>query len=254
MHTQSSSLHHRILAELRRQIGAGELQPGDTLPSESELMSRFGVARGTVRQALATLRAEGSVAGPRGRPPIVRDRQLAQPFTHLLSFSAWISSLGMMATGKLIDLAVRPADDEQAAALNIRPGSPIYAFIRVRYADAEPLLIERTIMPPSVGERVARLDLERCSIYAELTRQGLTFASAHQVIDALVASGEDMRLLDVPAYTPLLRVRRRAFSLRGEPLEWSEDRYLAARVSFSLENTPDDAGVSRQLDQSTAGS
>ncbi|WP_433609548.1 GntR family transcriptional regulator [Dactylosporangium sp. CA-139114] len=47
--------YQRIAAELRAQIESGELQAGDLLPSESVLVERYGVARGTARQALAAL-------------------------------------------------------------------------------------------------------------------------------------------------------------------------------------------------------
>ncbi len=230
-------LHHQILDELRRQIYSGTLEPGDSLPSESELMERFDVARGTVRQAVAALRADGSVAGPRGRPPMVRDRRLSQPFTHMVSFSAWIRALGMEPTGKVIELVQRPANEECAAALNIALGTPVHELLRVRYANGEALMIERATFAPSIGPIVAATDLTHGSIYAELERQGVAPASAHHEIDALAASASDARLLGMPTRTPLLRVRRRAFSVRGEPMEWADDRYLATRVSFTVQNT-----------------
>jgi GntR family transcriptional regulator len=245
-------LHHRILEELRREIRAGDLKPGDALPSEGDLMGRFGVARGTVRQALAALRADGSIIGPRGRPPIVRDRRLAQSFTNLLSFSAWIRTLGMEPSGKLIALTLRPADDETAGMLGVPPASLVYELVRVRYADGEPLLVERSAMPRAVGALVAGLDLERDSIYTELQRRGVTFATAHQIIDALPASAEDARLLGAEIHTPLLRVRRQAFAPDGTALEWSDARYLARRVTFTLDNTAARVGLVRHLD-TTAG-
>lgn len=49
----------RITAELRRRIAAGELQPGDHLPSTRQLVREWGVAMATASKALATLRYEG---------------------------------------------------------------------------------------------------------------------------------------------------------------------------------------------------
>jgi GntR family transcriptional regulator len=240
-------LHHQIAAQLRREIQSGRLRPGDPLPPEGELMARFGVARGTIRQALSALRADGTIVGSRGKPPVVRAGRLAQPFSHLLSFSEWVRSLGKVPSASVAALVLRAATAEEAARLALRPRSPVYHLVRPRYADGDPLMIERSTFPPRVGELVAQLDLEHQSIYAELARRGITFASAHQLIDAVAASTEDARLLNVPARTPLLRVRRNAFSPTAEPLEWSEDRYLASRVTFSLDNTAADANISRRL-------
>ena len=58
---------------LRGQILAGELGPGDLLPSETTLTQRYGVSRNTARAAVALLRDEGYVQtrpqfGSRVRP------------------------------------------------------------------------------------------------------------------------------------------------------------------------------------------
>lgn len=53
--------HQQIAAWLRARIGSGELQPGQVLPSEKELMDLFGVARTTVRRTMNALREEGII-------------------------------------------------------------------------------------------------------------------------------------------------------------------------------------------------
>ena len=50
----------------RRQIVRGELKPGDTLPSEQQLMARFGVSRPTLREAFRILEAEDLISVKRG--------------------------------------------------------------------------------------------------------------------------------------------------------------------------------------------
>lgn len=50
---------HRIAEDLRHRIRDGELMPGSLLPSEAQLCEQYGVARGTVRVALAVLADEG---------------------------------------------------------------------------------------------------------------------------------------------------------------------------------------------------
>lgn len=55
--------------ELCAQILEQDLKPGDTLPSEPELIETFGLSRGSVREALRLLEADGFIEikrGPRG--------------------------------------------------------------------------------------------------------------------------------------------------------------------------------------------
>jgi GntR family transcriptional repressor for pyruvate dehydrogenase complex len=65
-----------VAGDLRRRIIRGELAEGDALPSESELMTQFGVSRPTLREAFRVLESESLIAvrrgargGARVRPP-----------------------------------------------------------------------------------------------------------------------------------------------------------------------------------------
>jgi GntR family transcriptional regulator len=53
---------YRQIAEIiRRRIGAGEYRPDTRIPTESEIVGEFEVARSTTRRAVAVLRDEGLV-------------------------------------------------------------------------------------------------------------------------------------------------------------------------------------------------
>jgi DNA-binding FadR family transcriptional regulator len=55
-------LSDEVFERLRLLITAGELSPGDDMPSERELMQRFGVGRPAIREAMQALAAMGLVA------------------------------------------------------------------------------------------------------------------------------------------------------------------------------------------------
>lgn len=55
-----------IAAQLRRQIVRGDLQPGQTLPAEVQLMAEFGVSRPTLREAFRILETETLISVRRG--------------------------------------------------------------------------------------------------------------------------------------------------------------------------------------------
>ncbi|MEU8215666.1 GntR family transcriptional regulator [Micromonospora taraxaci] len=64
-----------IADELRERIESGVIAPGALLPAESALTAEFQAARGTVRQAIAELRAAGLVATEHGRGTYATIRQ-----------------------------------------------------------------------------------------------------------------------------------------------------------------------------------
>jgi GntR family transcriptional regulator len=117
----------------------------------------------------------------------------------------------------------------------------------VRYADDEPLMVERTTFPERVGVMLVDVDLRSHSIYAELAKRGMVVAAARQLIGAMAAGKEDARLLGVAVRAPLLRARRRGNDAAGTPLEIADDRYLADRVNFAIEHGVAAPGVARRL-------
>jgi GntR family transcriptional regulator len=240
-------LHQQIADELRRQIARGELRPGDALPSENDLMRQFQVSRGTVRQARAALRADGAIGGSQGRRLTVRGEPLTQPLDQLVSFTAWARSLGKEPSGQVILFTREAADAGTAEALDLATDDPVWRLERVRLADSEPLLIERTLFPDSIGALLADVDLERRSVYEELARRGVTVASARHMLDAVRAGPADARLLGIPRGSALVRVMRHAFASDGRAVEWSDDRYRGDRFNFAIENRAGASGLVRQL-------
>jgi GntR family transcriptional regulator len=238
-------LHRQVADGLRRQIATGALAVGDSLPSEAQLCAAYGVSRGTVRQALATLRAEGAIGGGQGKPPVVRARPIAQPFETLLSFSAWAHALGRTPGQRTIEVARRAASAEAADGLGLDDGDFVVAVLRLRLLDGRPAMIERTSFAERVGRLLFDFDPDSGSLYQHLTEQGVELAVARHVFDAVAADATDAELLGIPPGAPLLRERRRTTTPDGEPVEWSDDRYRPDLVTFTIENAQARSALAR---------
>jgi len=63
--------YHQLADILRDQLDRGELAPGDPMPSEQQMMDRYGIGRVAVRNALAVLRQEGRIVTERRRGSFV---------------------------------------------------------------------------------------------------------------------------------------------------------------------------------------
>ncbi len=74
-HARTEHLWAQVSADLRGDIDSGRLAPGAKLPNELELASQYGVARLTVRRAIADLVDSGYLLILRGRGTYVRERE-----------------------------------------------------------------------------------------------------------------------------------------------------------------------------------
>jgi GntR family transcriptional regulator of arabinose operon len=79
---ESIPRYRQVAEQLRHSVAAGQYAPGDRLPSEAELARAFGVSRGTLRQALGELAADGLLQTVPGHGTIVRTGRVgAEPRT-----------------------------------------------------------------------------------------------------------------------------------------------------------------------------
>jgi GntR family transcriptional regulator len=232
-------MHEMIADSLREQIRLGQLTVGAPLPSEAQLCDQWKSSRGPVRQALTTLRSEGLIAGGRGKPPVVCTTSIGQPFDTLLSYSAWAHSIGRRPGQRTLELALRRADEHAASVLDIDEGVPVVQVLRLRYLDGEPAMLERATFVEHVGRLLFDFDCDSGSLWAYLLSQGVQFANATHVIDAVAADPVDARHLGVAEGGPLLRQQRSTRSADGVVIEYHDDRYLPTVVSFTLQNTLD---------------
>jgi GntR family transcriptional regulator len=233
---EPSSRHAAIAQALREQIVSGALAAGAPVASEAELAARFSVSRGTVRQALAALRAEGLITGGRGRRPVVSRPSLSQSFDQMVSFSAWAEQLGRVPAAHTLELARRPADPEAAHWLGLEPGTQVFQYRRLRLLDGEPAMIELSTFIEPVGRLLLDCDLDGGSVYQQLGERGVQFAEASQSISAVAANAEQAALLGVPRRAPLLSVERRVFDPAGLPVEFSRDTYRGDAFTITIHN------------------
>jgi GntR family transcriptional regulator len=168
-----------------------------------------------------------------------------QSFGELLSFSRWARAMGEVPGGRVVSLERRPATAAEAARLAIGAESLVYFLMRVRLLSGRPVMLERAVYPEKVGALVAGLDLTRESITERLEELGVAFTDAEHVIDAVPASAEDARWLEVRAGAALLRERRFTTDRSGQPVESSEDRYLGTEAAFSVRNSVSVNALSR---------
>ncbi|MFF8946542.1 GntR family transcriptional regulator [Streptomyces sp. NPDC014864] len=239
--------HEEIADALRRAIGREEYTVGSRLPPETELAAQYGVSRGTVRQAVAALTAEGLIGSRQGARRVVLASRRSQSFAELRSFAQWARAMGRRASGRVVEQGYRPAGEEDAVRLHLPGGTPVLHVLRVRGLDGEPVLLERTVYADWISPAVESIPPDCPSVTRRLYEDtGLVFAYGEHVIDAVAAGARDAELLGVRRTSPLLRVRRVTTTREGRPVEWSDDRYRSDAVSFSVHNSTGNNALARK--------
>src|SRR6478736_5443669 len=186
--TSDTPAFKQIAAGLRDAIGGGRLAPGDKVPSESQLMEHFGVARMTVRQALSELRAEGLLVAEHGRGVFVRERPVVRRVASdrfarrhreagQAAFIAEAKGVGVPSVDEIeVGTEVAPADVREALSLPAR--SRVVARRRRYLMDGQPVELASSYVPLSIakGTAIEAADTGPGGIYARIEEAGHALA------------------------------------------------------------------------------
>lgn len=235
----------QIAGQLRAAVTSGRLQPGDKVPSESQLMEHFGVARMTVRQALADLRAEGLLVAEHGRGVFVRERPVVRRIASdrfarrhrdegQAAFLAEAEGVGVPSVDQL-EVGTEHAPPAIREALGLSARARVVARRRRYLMDGRPVELAESYVPQAIagGTKIAEADTGPGGIYARLEELGHQLAEFSEEVAARMPTPEERRRLQLPAGTPVLTVRRIAFDAEGASVELTDT--VKAAPSYVLE-------------------
>jgi DNA-binding GntR family transcriptional regulator len=235
--TSPLPLHVQVKQALKERIVQRTWEPGDLVPGDLVLCNQFGVSRTTVRQALTELAHEGWVVRERGRGTFVAAPKLTErAFERLSGFFEDMVALGHPPVSQVLRQEVRPADDQIADRLNVKPGTQIVEIERLRFVDDEPVVLTTTYLPQALVPGLEAADLTRRSLYEFLeTACGLSLARGQRTIEAVAADSRHARLLRVRKGAPLVFLQSVSYLEDGRPIEYYLAHHRGDRSRFEVE-------------------
>lgn len=231
-------LYHQLKASILRDIDAGRWRPGEQLPTEDALMARFHVSKITVRQALRDLAQLGYIRREQGRGTFVQGAPLEEGPRELKSFTAEMRSHGLIASSRVLEQGIVPADSHVATCLEIAAGDPVFRLHRLRLADEEPMGVQTAYVPTHLAPNIEQLSFANASLYEILaTRYGLYPASARETHQAVTLPDDAAPLLRTPSGTPALKAERLTTLDDGRRLEYVHSIMRGDRYKIVLDLT-----------------
>ena len=229
-----SPLYRQIKDLLIRSLEAGEWGPGDAIPSEGELASRFNVSQGTVRKAIDEMASENLLVRRQGKGTFVATHDDPRSFYRFLRL---VPDEGGAAHAVSVPLSCEAgmANPEVAAVLGIRAGDPVIHVERILRFDGEAVVFDRIDL---VGDLFAGLSLESLSggersLYSLFESDyGVRMINAQERLRAVAADERSAGLLGVAPGAPLLLVERIAYTYGNKPVEWRRGLYCTHRHHY----------------------
>ena len=239
MFNRRAPKYFQIYELLLDDIRKGKYSEGDRFPSDTELVARYRVSRGTIREAMKLLFQQGYLVREQGRGTFVTYRKIQQDPDMLIGFSELMRRNKIMPSARIIEKKVIEPTDYLKQLMLLDPQGKVVRIIRLRLGDNNPLIIERSFFNHTLFSPLLDLDLEQNSIYSLLYRYTYTrLGDASQRIEAISAGESERDLLRVSVGTPLLLIKRLIKTTSNEIFQYSEDVYRSDRISFGTRTAP----------------
>jgi GntR family transcriptional regulator len=236
----------QIAHDLREAIMSGEYAAGSTLPSIPDLMTRYDVARDTVRDAIGLLTNEGLVIPKRGIGTVIREIDpVALRYSASAPAQTWREQTAGAGRDDVVQTEWEAADRDVATRLSISVGDRVVHRVRHFTKGHGVAQITEQWVPEHVATAIAdngggdladlanRPDVER-NLFELMTDAGHPPSETTEDIAARMPDPTERDTMEVPPGVPVLVTRRITREQNGTPVETTDAIGAGDRMSASF--------------------
>lgn len=194
-----------VAARMRDEILSGKQSPGERLPGEREMCEHFGVSRITLRHALRLLAEEGLVQRRHGSGNFVAPNPTRR-IPVMIDYTGSMKNHAPQLRRKLLRSRWQPAEQAQAAALQIAPGTGVLCAERADTLEGRTVAWDRAAIARPFAEKLGVADLARVDFLEQwMKRSRFRIVHCEQMIEAVSATAEMARQLGLRTGAAVLR-------------------------------------------------
>ncbi|RAU35516.1 GntR family transcriptional regulator [Enterobacter sp. RIT418] len=227
-------MYRQIADAFREKINAGELKPGDALPTESCLQETFNVSRVTVRQALKLLADEGIIESIQGSGSYVKEERVNYDIYQLTGFYEKLVDRNVDTHSDVKTFEVVKADTRLAAILAINPEDKVWHIKRVRFIKQKPVNLEETWMPLAMFPDLTWGVMEKSKYHYVEQIKKMVIDRSEQELVPIMPSEEAIAAMSLDPAKPILEKVSRGYLKDGRIFEYSRNVFNTDDYKFTL--------------------
>lgn len=234
-------IYYQLADDLKQLIESGQLKPGDSVPSESQLVNEYGVSRVTVRRGLAILLEAGLIETIKGKGNFVARPKLSQI---TLEFREGTFVRENQLSYKLLELKRTRVDNALAEKLNVPEGNKVFFMKRLIKGENGPIGIDTKYLPYLKGKPMLENELEYADFPEVVAKHtDVTIHKIEMSISAAPLMPEEAELLATVTGHPALSIKQLIRAKDGRTLGLSNTTYRGESFELNAVSYPYSAKV-----------
>lgn len=227
-------IYYQLRKLFERQIRSGELQPGDMLPSETEIASHFNISRMTVRRAIADLLSSGMVYTEKGKGTFVARPRLDKVVFDLNNYYDEIKQKGLLPYAELLETSITKADAKMAKKFGIAENTRCLYFRIIITASGEPIAYETkyTVYAKNTPILESQLKDPLLSRLAEAHSDRVP-TSSKKTLMVSTATEEEAKVLDVSPGIPVFFMIQSIYDVDNNIIAWGKSVFRGDRYKVT---------------------
>lgn len=225
----------RLQNELTHLIANAEI--GERLPAEPELAKQLGVSRATLREAMRTFEGQGLVRRKQGVGTFIvgQAKVIDSGLEVLESIETLAHRIGLEVSMGDMNVTEIHANQDESENLHVSEGTPLVKVSRVIDADKRPVAYLTDILPQNILPENDLATGFTGSVLDLLLRLGSPrFSKSFTDIQAVSASGEIARALEIQRGDVLLLFVARLYDENGNVVDYSTSYFLPGYFRFHV--------------------
>jgi len=226
-------LWYQVTESLRARILGRAPDDPLRLPTEAQLAEEYAVAVSTVRQALATLEADGLITRRRRHGTFITDNAPVHPPLHVLGT---VDTILAQQAGDEVRVLHRAAVPTPPALAPHFPGvSTLMNYQRLRLQAGTPLSHAENHLRPEHAETIDAAALRTAPMTKLLRdRAALDLARIDNTVEACPSPPHIAELLQIPLAAPVLRSTNVTYDTHGHVVDAALIHYRADRFQYTV--------------------
>jgi GntR family histidine utilization transcriptional repressor len=206
----------RVKHYLKRELAQGRWAPGALMPSEAELVAKFGVSRMTVNRAIRELQTEGLVERVQGAGTYAAQLHKVASTLTIRDLHEEIESRGHVHQAVVHLAREERANAALAQRLALPTGARVFHTLIVHHENGVPLQCEDRYVNPACAPHYLDVDFTRITPTHYLLEVAPLWEAQYS-IEASAPTADEARLLGIADDDACLVIVRRTVS-RGVPI------------------------------------